>query len=148
MTARPVPGSASVRVLTRADVERVLDPSACIDAVEAALRAAAAGRARSAILGLHAHDGGLHGKAAYLEEEGGTSAASWFVAKLNSNFPQNPTRHGLPTIQGVLALFDARCGRLVALMDSAALTVIRTAAATGVAARQFARPDAASLTLI
>lgn len=127
----------------------MLDLSACIDAVEAALRAAADNRAHSAILGLHARDGGLHGKAAYLEEyNDATATSSWFVAKLNSNFPQNPRRHGLPTIQGVLALFDAECGRLVALMDSSALTVIRTAAATGVAARHLAPAAASSVTII
>ena len=143
-----IPTSEPVRVLSRKDVERVLDLSSCIDAVEAALRAAAADRACSAILGLHASDGGLHGKAAYLEDDGEESRASWFVAKLNSNFPGNPARFGLPTIQGVLALFDGRCGRLVALMDSAALTVLRTAAATGVAARRLARPAASSVTII
>jgi ornithine cyclodeaminase/alanine dehydrogenase-like protein (mu-crystallin family) len=34
-------------------------------------------------------------------------------------FPAEPASQRLPTIQGVLALFDGRCGRLVALMDSA-----------------------------
>jgi ornithine cyclodeaminase/alanine dehydrogenase-like protein (mu-crystallin family) len=135
-------------LLSQADIERVLDLPSCIDAVEAALRAAAANRAQSAILGVHARDGGLHGKAAYLEEDDVGNTASWFVAKLNSNFPQNPQRHGLPTIQGVLALFDGRCGRLVALMDSSALTALRTAAATGVAIRHLARHDASSLTII
>ena len=144
MTASPTISVEPIRLLSRGDVERVLDLSSCIDAVEVGLRAAAHDRARSAILGLHARDGGLHGKAAYLEDD----AEAWFVAKLNSNFPQNPSRHGLPTIQGVLALFDGRCGRLVALMDSAAITVLRTAAATGVAARHFARPTASSVTII
>jgi alanine dehydrogenase len=144
----PMTATASpVRILSRTDVERVLDLPSCIDAVESGLRAAAANRAHSAILGLHARDGGLHGKAAYLEQDA-ESGRSWFVAKLNANFPRNPERFGLPTIQGVLALFDGECGRLVALMDSGALTIIRTAAATGVAARLLARPEGASLTII
>ena len=144
MIASPATSAEPVRLLSRGDVERVLDLSSCIDAVEGALRAAADHRAHSSILGLHARAGGLHGKAAYLEEDGG----AWFVAKLNSNFPENPARFGLPTIQGVLALFDGSCGRLLALMDSAAITVIRTAAATGVAARHLARPAASSVTII
>jgi ornithine cyclodeaminase/alanine dehydrogenase-like protein (mu-crystallin family) len=147
MSSSSAAGAEPVRILSRMDVEQVLDLASCIDAVETALRAAARDRARSAILGLHARDGGLHAKAAYLQEDDAT-ATSWFVAKLNSNFPQNPSRHGLPTIQGVLALFDGRCGRLAALMDSSAVTVIRTAAATGVAARHLASPDASSLTII
>ncbi|HEY6826818.1 MAG TPA: hypothetical protein VI259_08165, partial [Gemmatimonadaceae bacterium] len=100
--------SGPVLVLSRGDVERVLDLPSCIDAVDAALRAAATNRARSAILGLHAREGGLHGKAAYLEEDS-EEHASWFVAKLNANFPRNPERFALPTIQGVLALFDGEC---------------------------------------
>jgi len=139
--------SSPFLVLSRGDVERVLDLPSCIDAVDAALRAAATNRARSAILGLHAREGGLHGKAAYLEEDS-AEPASWFVAKLNANFPRNPERFALPTIQGVLALFDGECGRLLALMDSSALTIIRTAAATGVAARLLARADATALTII
>lgn len=141
----PTSAPQTTRVLTRADVEQVLDLPSCIDAVEDALRAAAQDRARSAILGVHARDGGLHAKAAYLEENSDTS---WLVAKLNSNFPQNPRLNALPTIQGVLALFDGRCGRLVALMDSSALTVLRTAAATGVAARLLSSPRASSVTII
>lgn len=149
MLAVSTDNSHSVRVLSRPDVERVLDLPSCIDAVEGALRAAADdAHARSGVLGLHARDGGLHAKAAFMEESGGEGAASWIVAKLNSNFPLNPVRHRLPTIQGVLALFDGRCGRLVALMDSSALTVLRTAAASGVAARHFARPNASSVTII
>jgi len=148
MTAPSIARAEPVRILSRADVEQVLDLSSCIDAVETALRAGARGRARSGILGVHARDGGLHAKAAYVEDEGDANSPSWFVAKLNSNFPRNPSQYGLPTIQGVLALFDGRCGRLVALMDSSALTVIRTAAATGVAARHLAPADASSVTII
>jgi ornithine cyclodeaminase/alanine dehydrogenase-like protein (mu-crystallin family) len=37
-------------------------------------------------------------------------------------------RLGLPTIQGVLLLFDARNGRPLVVMDSASVTALRTAA--------------------
>jgi len=54
---------------------------------------------------------------------------------LNANFPGNPSAHGLPTIQGVVGLFDATNGRLLALLDSMEITTLRTAAATAVAAK-------------
>src|SRR5262249_40137063 len=52
-----------------------------------------------------------------------------------------------PTIQGVLALYDGDDGRPLALMDSIELTALRTGAATAVAARRMARPEAQTLAL-
>jgi ornithine cyclodeaminase/alanine dehydrogenase-like protein (mu-crystallin family) len=72
-----------------------------------------------------------------------------FVAvKVNANFPDNPSRHALPTIQGFVALLDADDGRLLALMDSTEITARRTAAATALAARHLARPDSAVLGIV
>ncbi len=116
-------------LLSRADVERLLTPQACIEAVEDAFRRHALGEvAPPGILGLH----GFHVKAARLGEH--------FAAKLNANFPGNPAR-GLPTIQGVVVLSDANDGRLLALMDSMAITALRTAAASAVAAKHLARKE-------
>ena len=70
-----------------------------------------------------------------------------YVTKINANFPGNPERRGLPTIQGVVALFDAEDGRLLALLDSMEITSLRTAAATAVAAKHLARDDAATVTI-
>jgi len=78
---------------------------------------------------------------------GHPGAESRFAAKVNANFPGNPTRRGLPTIQGVLTLFDADDGRLLALIDTMEITSIRTAAATAVAAKHLARADAGVVTI-
>jgi len=61
--------------------------------------------------------------------------------KLNGNFPDNP-RSGLPTIQGVLLLCDGADGSVLAVMDSIEITLRRTAAASALAARHLAPPDA------
>ena len=90
------------------------------------------------VLGMHGADGGFHIKAAFWNQEG----HSYFATKVNANFPNNPVRHSLPTIQGLLLLFDAEDGRPLAVMDSIEITVLRTAAATAVAAEQLARKDA------
>ena len=76
------------------------------------------------------------------------SGGQWFAVKVNANFPGNPRPRGLPTIQGALLLMDAVSGEPRALMDSASLTALRTAAATAVAVRWLARPDAVTATLV
>ncbi len=71
----------------------------------------------------------------------------YFAAKINANFPGNPDRHGLPTIQGMIGLFDTANGRALALLDSIEITTLRTAAASAVAARYLARADASTLAI-
>lgn len=135
--------SAALEVSSRAtvllrqhDVRRVLSVSACIDAVERAFDDhASGGTIGPAVLGVHVHGGGFHVKAAGLSS---ASRVPVFAAKINANFPANPATHQLPTIQGVLALFDATNGRVLALMDSIEITSLRTAAATGLAAKHLA----------
>ena len=61
--------------------------------------------------------------------------------------PKNADR-GLPVIQGTYVLFDAVEGRPVALFDGAALTLLRTPAASAVATNALARQDCRSLGLI
>ena len=133
--------NAGALLLSRTAVEKLLTPDACIAAVEDAFRQHALGSIPSpGILGMHVPDGGFHVKAASL-----TLDRPYFAAKLNANFPQNGARHGLPTIQGVVALCDASNGVTLAVMDSMALTALRTAAATAVAAKYLARQQCRGL---
>ncbi len=143
---RSAPSSATL-VLTGDDVRRVLAMPECIDAVEDAFRRHADGETISpGILGAHVEDGGFHVKTAGLAGTD-TDDAPFFAAKVNANFPANPSRSGLPTIQGVLALFDARNGQVLAVLDSIAITSLRTAAATAVAAKYLARHEAETVTI-
>ena len=110
--------------------------SDCIGAVERAFIGHAHGQTLGpAVLGVHVHGGGFHAKLAGLDCG---SPGPVFAAKINANFPGNPASNGLPTIQGVLGLFDASNGRVLALMDSIEITSLRTAAATAVAAKHLA----------
>ena len=97
------------------------------------------------VLGTHVPDGGFHTKTAGLV---GEHTRSYFATKTNANFPGNPVRFGLPTIQGVITLHDATDGALLALLDSIEITTLRTAAATAVAARYLARADARVVTVL
>jgi ornithine cyclodeaminase/alanine dehydrogenase-like protein (mu-crystallin family) len=130
-------------LLTRRDVAALLPMPDCIAALEDGFRAQAEGRTvPSAVLGVHVAGGGFHVKAAGLERAGLRVAI-----KQNANFPANPERRGLPTIQGLVAVYDGEDGRLLAVMDSTEITALRTGAATGVAAKLMARPQAESLML-
>src|SRR5687768_11031103 len=131
LTGSAAPASAQTLLLTRSDVEQLLTLEDCVGAVEDAFRRHAIGETGPpGVLGIHVEGGSFHIKAAAL-----TLERPYFAAKLNANFPQNGARPGLPTIQGVLALCDATNGTPLAVMDSIAITALRTAAATAVAAK-------------
>jgi alanine dehydrogenase len=132
------------RILSRSDVAELLGLQDCIEAVEHAFRLHAEGRTFGpGVLGIHAMEGSFHIKAAGL-----TGDRGYFAAKTNANFPQNPHRFGLPTIQGAVLLADATTGALLAVMDSASVTALRTGAATAVAAKFLARPEARTATIV
>jgi alanine dehydrogenase len=131
-------------VLSRTDVFDLLSLPECIEAVERAFRLHAEGRTLGpGVLSVHASGGGFHIKAAGLVGD-----RSYFAAKTNANFSDNPRRWGLPTIQGTIVLADAANGTPLAIMDSASVTALRTGAATAVAAKFLARPDAGTATIV
>jgi ornithine cyclodeaminase/alanine dehydrogenase-like protein (mu-crystallin family) len=131
-------------VLSRRDVLDLLTLPDCIGAVERAFRLHAEGRTLGpGVLGVPAQDGGFHIKAAGLLGE-----RSYFAAKTNANFPQNPRRFGLPTIQGTIVLADASTGVPLAIIESGSVTALRTGAATAVAAKFLARRDARAATVV
>lgn len=131
-------------ILTRTDVSQLLDLSDCIDAVERAFLQHALGELPAApgILGTHVSGGGYHIKTAALGSKPG-----YFATKINANFPDNFKTRGLPTVQGVIALFDLASGLPLAILDSIEITILRTAAASAVAARRLARVDASRVTI-
>src|SRR5438132_276463 len=73
---------------------------------------------------------------------GGFALLKWI-----SSFPGNPSR-GLPTVMGTVLLSDASCGRLLAILDAASLTALRTGAAAALSAETLARPDAATTSVV
>ena len=123
-------------LLTRTDLAALLTPADCLTAVEDAFRNHTA---PPVSVGLHAATGTFHIKAAM---------AGVLAMKLNANFPDNPRRHQLPTIQGIIIVMDLERGTPLAILDSALITTLRTAAATAVAAKYLARRDASTLTVI
>jgi alanine dehydrogenase len=134
-----------VLVLSRSDVRALLTVGDCIEAVEDAFRLHANGASLGpGVLGVPAPGGGFHIKAAGLIGP----QASFFAAKTNANYPENPRQWGLPTIQGVVVLADAVNGGPLAVMESGSLTALRTGAATAVAAKHLARRGAGTVTIV
>ena len=128
--------------LGRADVERVLDLDAMLDALAGALVALSAGRAqvppRIAV---------RVGERSLLGVMPGYIPDIALVTKLVSVFPENDAR-GVPSHQGLIALFDEREGTPIALMDGAYITAIRTGGTAAVATRVLARKDARVLAIL
>src|SRR5581483_9858569 len=83
---------ATLLVLSRSDVRRLMDYADYVAAVEAALCEAAEGRALApAAAAFHLPQGAFHAKAAAL-----LGKPARIAIKLNGNFPDNPAAHGLP----------------------------------------------------
>ena len=130
-------------LLKRSEVAELLTLEECIAAVERVFELQGKGKtAPPGVLGIHARDGGFHIKAGLLD-----LFRPYFVAKTNANFPQNMRRFGLPLIQGLIILCDAQNGCPLAVMDSTEITILRTGAATAVAAKYLARLDSKVATI-
>ena len=124
-------------VLPRADLERLLDPPAVIEAVEAAFREASAGRAVAlprAVLPMAKGS-------VYLGMISTLARRHALGAKLITVVGGNRAR-GLPTVHASYLLSDPDTGVPLAFMEAGFLTAVRTGAASAVAARLLARADA------
>jgi ornithine cyclodeaminase len=79
---------------------------------------------------------------------GSATAGAFMGMKSVTVFPDNGQRHGKPAVCGTYLLLSAETGETVSIMDATRLTLWRTAAASALAARYLARPEAASLLMV
>jgi ornithine cyclodeaminase len=131
-----------VLVLSRVDVEAVLDLDRLVDAVAAAMVDLSQDRANvpARIAAFVAERQGLlAAMPAFLPSAGA------LTTKLVSLFPQNTDR---PTHHAIIACFDPDTGAPAALMDGAYITATRTAAGSALATKLLARPDSAVVSVI
>ena len=131
------------RLLTEADVARLVTPDDLIDAMEDALRRFSSGEvvqpARTMLsLGQHQFFGLIP---AYVPEPAMVGATVVTV------FPGN-TAIDLPSHMTTMLLFSPETGALVALMDGRYITAARTAAVSAISADVLARDDAAVMAII
>lgn len=129
-------------VLSRAEVESILDLDQLVDALAQAMADLSAGRASvpaRVAATVADRDGLLAAMPAFLPSAGVLST------KLVSLFPGNRDR---PTHQAIVCCFDPDNGTPLALMDGTYLTAARTAAGSALATRLLARSDAAVVGII
>jgi len=129
-------------LLSRRDLEAVLDFPSVIDALEAAFRAEHRGEwDNPKRIAARTKAGGLLA----MPCAGGSPEA--LGAKLVSTFPGNAARSE-PSIAGLYALFDPDRGVPLSVMDGSYLTLVRTAAVSALATRLLSRPRSRTLGLM
>lgn len=124
------------------EIEAALDYDVLADALADAFR-----KAEVEAPLRHAHDVGTDEAPGHLLIMPALRRGVRFGVKLVNVFPQNGAK-GLGAVNGVYVLFDGTTGLPLAVLDSDALTNRRTAAASLLATRMLARPDAAVLLVV
>ena len=137
-----MPAVGGLLYLSRADVERLLDIDAMLDALGHALIVFSSGTTS-----VPPRTGARVGELGIMGAMSGYVPGVALEVKLVSVFPGNH-RRGLPSHQALIALFDENDGAPLALMDGTYITAIRTGGTAAVAARALARDDAHVLAIL
>ena len=127
-------------IIGASDVRSLLPVADCIDIMERAMRAVSAGHASIPDRIAMPLEQGL---GYFFQMPGSVAELPVYGSKMVSLHPGNRAL-GEPTVQGFVTLFDRATGRPGALVDAAAITARRTAAASALATRELARADARS----
>nr|BDT38763.1 ornithine cyclodeaminase family protein [Myxococcus sp. MH1] len=114
-----------------------------LQAVEKAFRAHGRGESLmppKVYLSLPQYDGDFRAMPAFLD---GAAGVKWVNAH-----PQNPKKHGLPTVRALYILSDPDTASPLAILDGTWLTAWRTGCAGGVASKYLAKPQPRTLGLV
>lgn len=130
-------------VLSRREVEELLDLDRLVDALSVAMADLSTGRASVPMrnFAMVGDRGILAAMPAYL------ATKDELAAKLVLVFPGNASRN-IETHQALVAVFDSETGVPTAIMDGSSITAARTAAGSALATRLCARQDATVLAII
>src|SRR5258708_4952177 len=142
--------SREVLILREPEIRALLDPQACITAMEQAFGAYSTGQAQlPGVIHLDIPEsdvfekrGEIHVKAGYM------NGSSCYAVKIVSGFASNLQR-GVPPNDGMVVVFDAHTGAPAAfVLDNGLITDFRTGAAGAVAAKHLARENTAAIAVI
>jgi len=125
-----------INILTSSDIRSLISMEDAIHAMEQAFASFSDGTSRVPQHYIsHINNLDLFLKPAYNEKLGRISVKI-ITQKTDGNF------QGIPAILGVVLLLDMTTGAILAMMDGAYITAIRTGAAGGIAAKLLARENA------
>jgi alanine dehydrogenase len=131
-----------VLVLSRTEVEALLDPRALMAALADGFRALSAGAVQAPSRNALARPG-----EAFLLSMPGHRDGGPMAVKVVTVFEAN-ARRGLATHLATIGLYDADTGACLAFMDGTYITAIRTSAAAALACDLLARPAARVLAIV
>jgi alanine dehydrogenase len=131
-----------ILLLNEAEIQKLLDPDALLDALAAGFKALSSGLvdAPKRIAASVPDAGSLLAMPAYQQDRE-------ITVKLVSIFPGNE-KSGFPAHQALICLFDAQTGTPISLMDGTYITALRTAGAAALSTRLLAPQDTHMLTII
>jgi alanine dehydrogenase len=128
-----------VLILSRQDIESILDMKDTMRAVEEAFKQYALGTIEMPLrTTIRPKDFG----GTFLVMPAFIGGMRALGLKVVTVYPKNPERFGLPTILATIMLNDPETGAPLAVMDGAYVTAMRTGAVSGVATKYLARRDA------
>lgn len=133
-----------MRVVTATEIDEALSFPALVDALAVAFRADVVAPPR------HHHAiprDGADATVLLMPAWTGAGRGGFVGVKIVSVFPDNAAK-GLPSVLGTYLLMDGETGTPVAALDGTRLTLWRTAAASALAARHLARPDARRMVMV
>ncbi|HEX8168032.1 MAG TPA: ornithine cyclodeaminase family protein [Beijerinckiaceae bacterium] len=138
-----------MRVVTAAEIDRALTFPVLIEALAEAFRGDVLAPVR------HHHEIARDGSPGTLllmpawtgATRGSASGSGFLGVKVVTVYPDN-ARRSLPSVFGTYLLLDGATGEPLAAIDGTRLTLWRTAAASALAARHLARPDAARMVMV
>ena len=125
-------------LLTRSDLETLLDPAACLDALRRGFTAPADGAAARRVVAPLPGQGTATALLPGVVED-----VPAYTVKVNAKFPGSR-----PALRGVVCLHDLGTGELLAQLDSATVTAWRTGLAAALGTHALARPDAGTVAVI
>ena len=137
--------SMKTLLLTEKDVKQLLSMDEVMQAVESAFKAKGSGHAQmpaKIYLFYDKYNGDLRAMPSYIEE------LDISAVKIVNSHPENPIKHGLPTVMATIILVDPKNGGPLAIMGGTWATDMRTGAAGGIAAKYFAKKDSKVVGLV
>ncbi|UCG01932.1 MAG: ornithine cyclodeaminase family protein [Candidatus Heimdallarchaeota archaeon] len=131
-----------VLLLSKTDVESVLNMRETIAAMETAFQEFSGGSAILPQRILIPTEAGISlYMPAFLPQSGS------LAVKIVTVFEHNPVKYDLPTILGKVLLQDPKTGDVISIMDGSYLTAMRTGAVSGCAIKYLAKKDVQSVGL-